>query len=400
MDEIIVEVFRRPKESWGLKISGEAPCLVESIKPDSPCEEAGLQVGDQLCAVNGCDVIDEDHHSVVALIRESGVMMRLRVQPSTRPAIAQPLQVQKQQSERQPTEASSSWFNDSAAADDDDKSTSSEEDDNDNDKFDHTNYEKYCQLLSELSLDREDKEFDIRPKYEDVMSEEVDQRKFIITASDQREFDQKYDAQESIFQGSKAAVAGAFTGDHNVIRGDGDVRGVHKRVKAGIQHFSYSNEEVKAGDRGKLIIYTTSLGVNRIISSECEEVRKIFFRYRVRFEDRDIFKDPAHKVELYERLKLDSGKPLPHIPRVYIDGVYVGGFNELNAMSDCGDLRIRLKDYPKYNYRSSCGTCKSSGRVVCGSCNGKTYRSKTRFRQLKCGTCKQQGSLQCPDCLS
>ena len=44
----------------------------------------------------------------------------------------------------------------------------------------------------------------------------------------------------------KAAVAGAFTGDHNVIfqeeeegQAAGDIKGVRNRVKAGIMHFKY-----------------------------------------------------------------------------------------------------------------------------------------------------------------
>ena len=50
--------------------------------------------------------------------------------------------------------------------------------------------------------------------------------------------------EENTFKGDKAAVAGAFTGDHNVIFNDeeegqaaGDIKGVRNRVKAGIMHF-------------------------------------------------------------------------------------------------------------------------------------------------------------------
>ena len=40
-------------------------------------------------------------------------------------------------------------------------------------------------------------------------------------------------------------MAGAYTGDHNHILGDDetDVRGVRARVIAGIQHFSFEDEQ-------------------------------------------------------------------------------------------------------------------------------------------------------------
>ena len=51
-----------------------------------------------------------------------------------------------------------------------------------------------------------------------------------------------------LFSGKNAAVAGAFTGDHNVIINsddEDDIRGVRARVRAGIQHFSFDDMQKK-----------------------------------------------------------------------------------------------------------------------------------------------------------
>ena len=42
------------------------------------------------------------------------------------------------------------------------------------------------------------------------------------------------------------------------------------------------------------------------------------------------------------------------MPRIYIDGIYIGGINELEATSDCGDLRIRLQHFSKFQVRQNC----------------------------------------------
>ena len=73
----------------------------------------------------------------------------------------------------------------------------------------------------------------------------IEQGNFIIDANGVRQFDKNYVlGEENTFKGDKAAVAGAFTGDHNVIFNDeeegqaaGDIKGVRNRVKAGIMHF-------------------------------------------------------------------------------------------------------------------------------------------------------------------
>ena len=47
------------------------------------------------------------------------------------------------------------------------------------------------------------------------------------------------------------------------------------------------------------------------------------------------------------------------------------GINELEALSDCGDLRIRLQHFSKFQEREHCQTCRASGKLLCTKCNGK-----------------------------
>ena len=72
----------------------------------------------------------------------------------------------------------------------------------------------------------------------------------------------------------------------------------------------------------------------------------------MRYEERDIFNFEQHKEGLWERLGLDRDSKFPPMPRIYIDGIYIGGINELEATSDCGDLRIRLQHFSKFQVRN------------------------------------------------
>ena len=96
---------------------------------------------------------------------------------------------------------------------------------------------------------------------------------------------------------------------------------------------------------------------------------------------------------------MDDGDPFPEIPRVYIDGLHVGGLAELQAMNDCGDLRIRLQDFSKYSDRKNCKICKGHGKLVCPHCNGKKTKKRAFGTDLKCGTCDKDGHVKCPECV-
>ena len=108
-------------------------------------------------------------------------------------------------------------------------------------------------------------------------------------------------------------------------------------------------------DRKKVVIYTTTLGVDKKIVADCTRAVNIirysdfqkvdsrtYFRpMNVQWEERDIFNFEEHKEEFLARRGLKSGEPLAgKLPAVYIDGQFIGGLEELQELADCGDLRL------------------------------------------------------------
>lgn len=238
--------------------------------------------------------------------------------------------------------------------------------------------------------------------------QKIEQGNFIVTHGDVQKFDKTFElGAENTFKGDKAAIAGAFTGDHNVVfqeeegQAGGDVKGVRNRVAAGIMHFNYEDaqKEVPEEDQDKVVIYTTSLGVNRELVANCQRAIAIIRSYKVKYEERDIFNFEQHKEGLWERLELDRGSKFPPMPRIYIDGIYTGGINELEAMADCGDLRIRLQNFSKYQDRRHCQYCQATGRVICRKCNGKKVIQKNDFTELQCSSCDKDGTITCVECI-
>ena len=63
------------------------------------------------------------------------------------------------------------------------------------------------------------------------------------------------------------------------------------------------------------------------------------------------------------------------MPRVYVDGVYIGGIDELEATVDCGNLKQRIKLLPRKQERDHCQDCYGSGRVFCQRCCGRQQHS-------------------------
>ena len=139
-------------------------------------------------------------------------------------------------------------------------------------------------------------------------------------------------------------------------------------------------------DRAKVVVYTTSIGFNRKLLANCQRAIQIVRAFKVRYEERDIFNFEHHKEGLWSRLGLErrvhyddktfifmfsarncltkfmkskilckllkSGAKFPAMPRIYIDGTYIGGIDELEATADCGDLKKRLNKMPKLQVNS------------------------------------------------
>ena len=78
--------------------------------------------------------------------------------------------------------------------------------------------------------------------------------------------------------------------------------------------------EALAGEAagGKIVVYTTSVSTVKETYSACQDMRKMFQRARVAFEERDIFLDAAFNRELQARL------PSANVPFAFFNGQPLG----------------------------------------------------------------------------
>ncbi|KMY94444.1 uncharacterized protein Dsimw501_GD11240, isoform E [Drosophila simulans] len=79
---------RKDSNGYGMKVSGDNPVFVESVKPGGAAEIAGLVAGDMILRVNGHEVRLEKHPTVVGLIKASTTVELAvkRSQKLTRPS--------------------------------------------------------------------------------------------------------------------------------------------------------------------------------------------------------------------------------------------------------------------------------------------------------------------------
>lgn len=69
----------RSLNGFGFTISGQQPCILSCIVPNSPADTAGLRTGDFLISVNGTNVSKLPHEVVVQLINDSVGTIRLAI---------------------------------------------------------------------------------------------------------------------------------------------------------------------------------------------------------------------------------------------------------------------------------------------------------------------------------
>lgn len=88
---------------------------------------------------------------------------------------------------------------------------------------------------------------------------------------------------------------------------------------SGSSHFQRNYEEE---DRGKVVIYLTSLGVVRRTWERCRQAVAILDNHLVEFERRDLGFSPQLKLEFQNRVGNDP--ELWDLPAIFVDGRYFG----------------------------------------------------------------------------
>lgn len=62
-------VVVKDDKGYGMKVSGDNPVFVQSVKQSGAAEKAGLHSGDKIVKVNGINVTHSTHTEVVELIK-------------------------------------------------------------------------------------------------------------------------------------------------------------------------------------------------------------------------------------------------------------------------------------------------------------------------------------------
>ncbi|CAL5070331.1 unnamed protein product [Urochloa decumbens] len=168
------------------------------------------------------------------------------------------------------------------------------------------------------------------------------------------------------------------------------------------------------GDR-KAVVYFTSLRGVRKTFVDCCAVRSILRSYGVRVDERDVSMHAVFKAELAELLGpgLAGAAALP-LPRVFADGKYVGGAEDVHYLHEAGELWRALDGCDaaparKLGYMEACAACGDVRFVPCETCSGSCkvfveddddagdrYRDVGEFR--RCPDCNENGLVRCPVC--
>ncbi|CAH2088040.1 unnamed protein product [Euphydryas editha] len=76
----------------------------------------------------------------------------------------------------------------------------------------------------------------------------------------------------------------------------------------------------KEKDAGKVVLYTTTMGIVRSTYQRCLLVKKILRNLLVKYEERDVFMSMEYQDEIRDRMRSDQIL----VPQLFIDGQYVG----------------------------------------------------------------------------
>jgi glutaredoxin domain-containing cysteine-rich protein 1 len=162
------------------------------------------------------------------------------------------------------------------------------------------------------------------------------------------------------------------------------------------------------GDR-KAVVYFTSLRGVRKTFVDCCAVRSILRGYAVRLDERDVSMHAGFKAELAGLLGPAA------LPRVFVDGRYLGGAEDVQYLHEAGELGRALEGCEaapaparKLGYVEACAACGDVRFVPCDTCCGSCkvfvededvdgmYHDAGEFR--RCPDCNENGLVRCPVC--
>ncbi|KAH3692278.1 glutaredoxin domain-containing cysteine-rich protein CG31559-like [Dreissena polymorpha] len=210
-------------------------------------------------------------------------------------------------------------------------------------------------------------------------------------------------ADDTEFAGRRDVSNPGTIREKQIVSSRGSIRGVKNRVRAGIATFLEQNgfsRDYRTEEKGKVIVYTTSMTVVRKTADHCKAIRNILQTHMVRYEERDLFMSAENQRELTERL----GQSAIVLPQVFADGVHIGDLNAVQHLNETGELRHMFENFTKIQVRSNCEKCGGYRYLPCAMCHG-SKKSLHRndfteeFCALRCMTCDENGLVRCDLCI-
>lgn len=181
----------------------------------------------------------------------------------------------------------------------------------------------------------------------------------------------------------------------------GTIRGVKNRVRAGIATFLqiHATKSWQEKEAGKVVVYTTTMGIVRETSQRCLKVRQILRTHMVKFEEKNVFMSRELQAEIKERMNLETIQ----LPQVFVEGHHIGDAESVERLNESGELRRILKPYKSPDACTTCQVCGDYRLLPCPVCNGSkksVHRNHftTELVALKCMNCDEVGLVKCYAC--
>ncbi|XP_050440628.1 glutaredoxin domain-containing cysteine-rich protein CG12206-like [Adelges cooleyi] len=202
------------------------------------------------------------------------------------------------------------------------------------------------------------------------------------------------------FAGCKAYEAAVGCSD-TIRSAKGTIRGVKNRVRAGIATFLQpkTSKTWQEKEAGKVVLYTTTMGIVRDTYQRCLLVRQILRTHLVKFVERDVFMSKEVQKEIRERLGVDTIS----VPQLFVEGNLIGDAEAVERLNESGELRSILKPFKSPDACTTCQVCGGYRLLPCPMCNGSkksVHRNHftTEMIALKCMNCDEVGLVQCYAC--
>lgn len=160
------------------------------------------------------------------------------------------------------------------------------------------------------------------------------------------------------------------------------------------------------GGERAVVLYTTSLRGVRKTFEDCARVRRLLEGLRVAFLERDVSMHAAYREELRSLLCRDDADGFPVPPRLFVDGRYLGGADEVVALHERSGLRPVLRRAARRGKgEAPCAVCGGAWFVVCGGCSGSHWLHDSNAGgggavtgRVACTKCNENGLVPCPLC--